>query len=105
MERMSAFFHLRPVLLTKDVPASYGASNPLDAETWINRQQERATDDKAAKLWLPIGGGKKGLWEWLQSSQVPGAGGEKNRYDAFDVGEEGKLVVHTSLFSSFLATS
>ncbi|KAL8756888.1 MAG: hypothetical protein Q9184_004359, partial [Pyrenodesmia sp. 2 TL-2023] len=35
LEKMSAFFRLGPVLLTKDVPARYDPSNPLDTETWM----------------------------------------------------------------------
>lgn len=61
MERMSAFFHLGPVLLTKDVPANYDATDPLDAETWLLRQRQRATDPVTAKIRLPVGGGKKGM--------------------------------------------
>lgn len=99
LEKMSAFFHLGPLLLTKDVPVSYDAGNPLDVETWLRRQRERTTDPVAAKIRLPIGGGKKGGWEWLQPYQVPregaedeGEGENERRYNAFDVGEEGMCI-------------
>ncbi|KAL8927115.1 MAG: hypothetical protein Q9208_002499 [Pyrenodesmia sp. 3 TL-2023] len=90
LERMSAFFRLGPVLLTKDVPARYDSSNPLDTETWMEKQREGETEPGTAKIRLPIGGGKKGNWEWLQPYQVEqeGSGGGERKYNALDVGEE-----------------
>ncbi|KAL8901692.1 MAG: hypothetical protein Q9207_005078 [Kuettlingeria erythrocarpa] len=95
LEKMSAFFRLGPVLLTKDVPARYDVSNPLDTETWMEKQRERTIDPATSKIRLPIGGGKKGIWEWLQPYRVEaeGSGSEGRKYNALDVGEEGG--VHT----------
>ncbi|KAL8655032.1 MAG: hypothetical protein Q9210_001155 [Variospora velana] len=50
LEKMSAFFHLGPLLLTKDIPSDYDPANPLDAETWLLRQHQGATDPAAAQI-------------------------------------------------------
>ncbi|KAI4181740.1 MAG: hypothetical protein LQ346_006708 [Caloplaca aetnensis] len=90
LEKMSAIFRLGPVLLTKDVPPRYDPSDPLDTETWMEKQRERTTDPGTAKIRLPIGGGKKGIWEWLQPYRIEPeeSGTEERKYNALDVGEE-----------------
>ncbi|KAL8759018.1 MAG: hypothetical protein Q9184_003748, partial [Pyrenodesmia sp. 2 TL-2023] len=90
LEKMSAFFRLGPVLLTKDVPARYDPNNPLDTETWMQKQRERATDPGTARIRLPIGGGKKDTWEWLQPYRIEqhGGGSAERKYNALDVEEE-----------------
>src|SRR5256885_7545347 len=37
-QRMTAFFHLGPNLLSSDVPTPYDASRPLDTTTWLQAQ-------------------------------------------------------------------
>ena len=80
------------MLLTKDVPTKYDATKPLSTETWLQRQRERVVDPATAPIRLPIGGGKKGVWEWLQPyvMQDEQDGETKRKYNALDVGEEGK---------------
>lgn len=110
MQRISAFFTLGPLLLTRDVPPTYDASKPLSATSWLERQQSHSLvpggDTPAAgtaPIRLPISAaGAKGRWLWLQPYSVPvaaegGAGGgerdpaaaaEQTRYNALEVGEE-----------------
>lgn len=92
LEKMSAFFHLGPILLTKNLPPTYDETKPLSADTWMQRQTERETEQTTAKIRLPIGSGKKGVWEWLQPYQVKSDDGleEEKKYNAFDVGEDGR---------------
>ena len=94
MEKISAFFHLGPILITRDVPSGYDETKPLTAETWMQSQREKETEQATARIRLPIGGCKKGVWEWLQPYRVTSDDGleQERKYNAFDVGEDGKFL-------------
>ena len=101
LEKMSTFFHLGPILLTKNLPTVYDETKPLDAETWMRRQREKETEQATAKIRLPIGGGQKGSWEWLQPYRVQSDDGleDERKYNAFDVGEDGEPLLNLPLRS------
>ncbi|KAH8654011.1 hypothetical protein BGZ60DRAFT_496363 [Tricladium varicosporioides] len=95
MKNMTAFFTLGPLLLTKDVPKEYDASNPVKADSWIKDQNSNTVTDASKKedafsIKLPIAGGK-GMWNWLQPyvGPAPPAGANKRPlYNALAVGQE-----------------
>ena len=91
LQKMSAFFHVGPTLLTKNLPTVYDDTKPLTAESWMQAQRERQNEQASAKIRLPIGGAKKGTWEWLQPYRVQSDDGleEERKYNAFEVGEDG----------------
>ncbi|KAK3178424.1 hypothetical protein OEA41_000559 [Lepraria neglecta] len=89
-----AFFHLGLTPLTRDVPTEYDEGSPLSAETWVADQQARASKTTTAPIRLPIGGAKKGFWNWLQLYQAAQEGegeGKERNHKALEVGEDGKL--------------
>ncbi|KAL8769553.1 MAG: hypothetical protein Q9209_004484 [Squamulea sp. 1 TL-2023] len=93
LEKISAFFHLGPILLTQDVPPKYNTADPLNIETWLQRQKLRSEDPSNIQIRLPIGGGKKGVWNWLQPYDVPEneeveGSATRTRYNALEVGED-----------------
>jgi hypothetical protein len=69
---------------------------------WIEDQQRLATTPETAAIRLPLAG-KKGLWNWLQPYVVEGeAEGEtETRYNALQVGEEGKFCLRVVIDRSF----
>jgi hypothetical protein len=61
-QKMTAFFHLGPMLLTSDVPAGY--TKKFQAQQVVDVGTVAKPDDKAPTVSLPIS--NKQLWRWLQ---------------------------------------
>jgi hypothetical protein len=85
-----AFFRVGPILHTTNLPTEYDPAKAVSAETWARKQQEFSAGRDAPPISLPIGGGKKGQWNWLQPYVTDEATG-KRQYNALDVGEEGRF--------------
>lgn len=66
---------------------TFDPANALNADTWGAKQQDPKVNPETAAIRLPLGGGKWGVWNWLQPFPPGETDGEK-RYNAFDVGEE-----------------
>jgi hypothetical protein len=90
LEKMSAFFHVGPVLITRDVPTTYDSAKAVSADDWVKKQLDHTVNPEAAGIRLPISVGKKGSWNWLQPYPLSDAGDGKKHYNALDVGEDGK---------------
>lgn len=107
LEKMSAFFHVGPVLITRDVASAYDATKAVSADDWAKKQLENAVSPDTADIRLPIAVGRKGSWNWLQPYPLSDAGDGKRRYNALQVGEEGKIpavvvLVFALLFGTWL---
>ncbi|KIX05658.1 uncharacterized protein Z518_03630 [Rhinocladiella mackenziei CBS 650.93] len=89
MTRMTAFFRLGPLLLSRDVPHAYDADRPLDVDSLAAQ-----LPDDVPPVRIPVSG-KKGLWRWLQPYDVEQPGGVGatdaamvSRFNALNVEEE-----------------
>ncbi|KAF2839439.1 hypothetical protein M501DRAFT_954904 [Patellaria atrata CBS 101060] len=91
--KISAFFTLGPMLITRDIPHPYDEEKPLTPSTWLEIQRsDLKPDSDSATIRLPIIGGAasaKGVWNWLQPYSVGDTEeSEETKYNALDVGQD-----------------
>jgi hypothetical protein len=78
------------MLITKDVPINYDATNPLEPTTWVTTQQALVPQSETAPIRLPILTGKNVLWNWLQPYLVTNTDGSRGtEYNGLPVGVDG----------------
>ncbi|ORY16104.1 hypothetical protein BCR34DRAFT_137208 [Clohesyomyces aquaticus] len=85
-ERMSAFFHVGPIMITQNIPTVYDESKEVAAKDWIHRQQNSDVPRDAAPIRLPLRA-RKGTWNWLQPFPLQEESDGRRHYNSFEVGE------------------
>ncbi|KAK4067322.1 uncharacterized protein Triagg1_7765 [Trichoderma aggressivum f. europaeum] len=78
LDKLSAFFHAGPVLITGDVPG-FVEARQLKQGDLPPKVVEGVEGEEKQAVGLP--GGALGMWSWLQPYDVEGEHGKNTRYD------------------------